>query len=260
MRGNRDLILVSAAAIACALLAIVLPWEGPRLLAALPLALVLPGYAITAAAFGPRRLELTQTMMLSLGCSLAVLCLGALVLNYVPGGIQTASWAILLAIVVAAACGGAAWHRLDGEEEDEETPPAPSWPRPRRVDVICGVVVVALAAAAIGLANTPLPAGGAAGYTSLWILPAGSAGDAVRLGVSSSEQDTRRYLLELQVGDGQKTTVSRFQLRPGDERVFTVPVAASRPGPDLVSGLLFRQSNPLTPYRKVRTWLPPAGH
>jgi hypothetical protein len=258
MRGNRDLALASGVAIACALLAIVVPWEGLRLVAALPLAFVLPGYAIVAAAFGPRRLELTQWIMLSLGCSLAVLCLGALALNYLPGGIQTASWATLLALVVVAACCGAALHRREGEQGEEALLlPEPS--RPRWVDVLCGAVAVALAAGAIGLANTPLPAGNAGGYTSLWILPAGAAGHAVRLGVSSSEQGTRRYLLELQVGDGQKRMISRFALRPGDEHVFMVPIAASRHGPALVSGLLFRQSDPVTALRKVRTWLPSAG-
>jgi Protein of unknown function (DUF1616) len=258
MRGDRDLALASGAAVACALLAIAVPWEGLRLLVALPLAFVLPGYAVVAAAFGPRRLELTQTLMLSLGCSLAVLCLGGLILNYLPGGIQTASWAALLALVVVLACCGAALHRREaGPGEEALLLPRP--PRPRWVDILCGAVVLALAAGAIGLANTPLPAGDAAGYTSLWILPAGTAGDAVRLGVSSSEQGRRSYLLQLQVGDGPKETISRFALRPGDERAFTVPVALSGHGPALVSGLLFRGSDPVTPLRKVRTWLPPAG-
>lgn len=257
MRGNRDLALASGAAIVCALLAIVVPWEGLRLVAAVPLAFVLPGYAIVAAAFGARRLEPTQSTMLSLGCSLAVLCLGALVLNHLPGGIQTASWAILLALLVVACC-GAALYRREGEG-GEEDPFLPRRRRPRGVDVLCGVAVVALMAGAIGLANTPLPAGNAGGFTSLWVLPAGAAGHAVRLGVSSSEQGTRRYVLKLEVDEGQMKTISRFALRPGDERVFTVPIAASRDGSVLVSGLLFRQSDPVTALRKVRTWLPSAA-
>ncbi|MBA3865465.1 MAG: DUF1616 domain-containing protein [Solirubrobacterales bacterium] len=259
MRGNRDLALISASAVACALLAIVVPWEGLRLVAALPLAFVLPGYAIVAAAFGPRRLDLTQSIMLSLGCSLAVLCLGALVLNYVPGGIQTASWAILLAIVAAAASGVAALHRPE-EGEAEEAPPVPRRHHLRRVDILCGVVVVVLAAGAVGLANTPLPAGGASGYTTLWILPAGSADRAVRLGVSSSEQGVKNYILTLRVGGGPKRTLSRFALSPGDEHVFTVPTPISPDESTLVSGMLFRESNPVTAIRKVRTWLPPVGH
>jgi hypothetical protein len=259
MRGDGDLALASAAAIACALLAIVVPWEALRLLAALPLAFVLPGYAIVAAAFGPRRPEPTQSIMLSLGCSLAVLCLGALVLNHLPGGIQTASWAGLLALVVVVACCGAVLHRREGGQA-EEALNAPTPLRPRWVDIVCGVVVVALAVGAVGLANTPLPADEAGGYTSLWILPTGAAGEAVRLGVSSSEQGPRSYLLELQVGDGRKRVISRFALAPGDERVFKVPVAVSGDGSALVSGLLFRPSDPVTALRKVRTWLPPAGH
>jgi uncharacterized membrane protein len=258
MRSNRDLAAAVAAAVLCALLAVVIPWEGLRLLAALPLAFVLPGYAILAAAFGPRRLESTHSIMLSLGCSLAVLCLGGLILNYVPGGIQTASWAILLAVVVVAACAVGALRRRR-EDPAEGEPPVRRRLRPRPIDVVCGVVVVALTVGAIGLANTPLPAGKAGGFTSLWILPTGAGEKAVQLGVSSSEGGQRRYVLEIQVGEGQPKTVARLALRPGDERAFTVPVDVSRGESTLVSGLLYRQSNPITPLRKVRIWLPPAG-
>ena len=49
MRGHRDLRLVVRLAIACAAVALLAPWEALRFLAAAPLCLVLPGYAVASA-------------------------------------------------------------------------------------------------------------------------------------------------------------------------------------------------------------------
>ena len=50
-------------------------------------------------------------LALSVGLSLAMLALGSLVLNYVPGGIRACSWAVLLVLVVLAASREAALRR-----------------------------------------------------------------------------------------------------------------------------------------------------
>ena len=54
MRGHRDLRGAATAALACALLALLLPFAPLSLLFAAPLAFFLPGYAITCAAFAKR--------------------------------------------------------------------------------------------------------------------------------------------------------------------------------------------------------------
>ena len=110
MRGHRDLRFVVRLAIACAVVALLAPWEALRLAAA-PLCLVLPGYAITSAAFGPRPLTRGRFAVLTLGMSLIALVLCALLLNYVPGGIRDLSWAIVLTVVVIAASRLAAIER-----------------------------------------------------------------------------------------------------------------------------------------------------
>ena len=111
MRGHRDLELVVLGAALSALIALLVPLEELRLIGALPLTLVLPGYAIVALTFARRPLGWPHLFVLSLGISLMVLTLGALVLNYGPGGIQSVTWAILLFVVVLAASRGAALRR-----------------------------------------------------------------------------------------------------------------------------------------------------
>jgi hypothetical protein len=254
VRGHGDLRLAVAVAIVGALLATVLPWELARLVAAAPLALFLPGYAISAAAFGSQRLAAPQLLMLSFGCSVAVLALGALPLHFLPGGVQTVSWALLLLTVVIVACRVAALRR--GEEQPREIMiPRPS---PHPLGIACGVLGIAAATAALVLANTPLSADSASGYTALWMLPTREAPrNAVKVGVVSNEQDERFYVLELKVDTRRPRVVARFALGPGEERTFRPATPTRGAKPVAVTAILLHSNRPQRIYRKVRTWLPP---
>ena len=86
MRGHRDLTLASAAAVLCALIAVFVPFEIVRIGVALPLTLILPGYAIVAVAFGPRELSIAKLATMSVAVSLMVLTLSSLFLNALPSG------------------------------------------------------------------------------------------------------------------------------------------------------------------------------
>jgi hypothetical protein len=165
MKGQRDLRLLAAVAVLCAVLALLIPVDGIALIFAVPLALFLPGYAIVAAAFARRKLAWTQVLLLSIALSLAVLVLGALVLNY-AGGIHPLSWAVLLLLVVFAGCRAAAVRRGAGRG-------GPHWPRLqlRRLELAMLGGAVAATAAALVLASSAVPANDALGYTQLWILP-----------------------------------------------------------------------------------------
>ncbi|HEY0317888.1 MAG TPA: DUF1616 domain-containing protein [Solirubrobacterales bacterium] len=254
MRGHRDLELATIAAIVCALVASLVPWEVVRLVAALPLAVFLPGYAIVTAAFGPRRLDRERLSMLSLACGLSVLCLGGLVLNYLPGGLRTWTWALLLVLVVVAACRVAALRRPRAEETREPLPRL----RLRRVDLVCGLLALAAAVAALTLAYTPLPAGDASGYTALWMLPDAEEPDSyVRVGVVSAEQGGERYRLQVRAGKSRSLKIYHLALDPGGERVFRVPVQVGATGTTRVAASLYEQARPHALYRRVTTWLRP---
>lgn len=252
MRGQHDLERVVVASLLCALAALLAPVEAIGLVFAAPLALFFPGYAIVAASFAPRRVEpLKLLLLLSLALSLATLTLGALVLNYAPGGVRPLSWALLLLLVILNGCRVAALRRAPGTT-------APRWrlPRPSRADGGLLLGGLGLAVAALVLASSALPAREAVGYTQLWALPAAN-GSAIQVGVASGEQDPTAYRLLIGVGDRPRFGRD-LVLEPGEARVLRigVPPSAAR-GPVPVVATLLRQNRPREIYRRVKAWLPP---
>jgi uncharacterized membrane protein len=263
VRGHRDLTIVAFLTLLCAVMAPLLPVDVLSLLFALPLALVLPGYALTAAIFARREINPAQVAVLSLGLSLCVLALGALPLNYVPGGIGAVAWTVLLALVALNGCRVAALRRPPATR----TAAARAWPRPRLSAPAGGLLGVALlcVAAALVLAFTTASAKHADGYTALWLLPptqANAAAGGAQVGVRSEEKTRTDYLLRVQVGDRPDRIVRRFSLDPAETRVLrltpTSPQSSAAPIP--VSATLYLQVEPDDAYRRVSGWLaPPRG-
>jgi hypothetical protein len=253
--GHKDLRRIAVAAIVCALAASLLPWEPVRLVAAAPLAVFLPGYAIVAAAFGPHRLDLQRLTMLVLACGLSALCLGGLALNYLPGGLRTATWALLLTLVVLASSQIAAVRRTKpGWDRGRARGPL----RARPVDIACGVAALSAVVGALALAYTPLSADDATGYTALWMLPGDSGPPgSIRVGVLSAEQQSRGYELRVRSGASREPLVYHLALDPDGEEVFEVPVKARARGSTRVAASLYRQGHPGDLYRRVTTWLRP---
>jgi len=228
------------------------PWEVVRLVAAPPLTLFLPGYAIVAVAFGSQESALPKRLTLSVGTSLMVLVLSAFVLNIFPLGLRTASWAVLLPVVVIAACMGAALRR-------EPAPPrgaALAMPaRPPAGSIALASLAVLIGVAALVLAQKPLPAKNAAGYTALWTLPTDSAEAAVAVGVISNEQDPASYRLKVGLGENQSKAY-RVDLDPGEERIYEIDVPREANGRTHVVASLYREERPGLLYRQVTSWLP----
>jgi len=255
LRQHRDLELTAAAAVLCAVVAVAVPVEAISILAAVPLVLVLPGYAVTAAAFGSRRLPGPQLLALSLGTSLSVLVLGSLLLNYVPGGVREASWAPLLVVLVLAACEAAA-RRREGPSEWIGLPALPRLSGSNRLLALgAGVAVLA----ALVLAWTVLPAKHALGYTQLWMLPTVSQDQpGMRIGVVSQEQDPVSYEVVLESAQSRSVVLSGLVLKPGDSRVINVPIVPSKataPGKRLTA-YLYRSDRLQVPYRRVTAYVP----
>lgn len=246
MKGHRDLRIAVVAAAGCTLVALLAPFEVVRLLATLPLALFLPGYAIVAATFARHPLPLPMTLTLSAGLSLIVLALGGLVLHFAPGGVGSLGWATLLFLVVLGGSRQAALAR---------TRPLTTWHRPRirPREVALLLASLAVGAGAVALALTPQSAGDAQGFTELWILPAEEGGGRMRVGVSSQEQGQVVYRLYVRQGD-QRLARRDFSLSPGGGYVTQVRTDRS---PDIVTAALFRQNRPDKAYRRV--WAFPSG-
>jgi uncharacterized membrane protein len=254
MRGHRDLQRASVAAVVCAVVAVFVPFEIVRVIAAVPLTLFLPGYAITAVCFRPQELAPPKLWTLSTGISLMILALGALLLNVFPFGLTTLSWAVLLVLVIVACCRAAAlrWGR---PQQRQRRQALPAW-RPSPVSASLVALAVVISIGALVLAQRPLPAGNAVGFTALWMLPANSQETGVVVGVLSSEQDPTDYILEVAQARKAKPKAYRVSLDPGEEKTFEIP-ALRRPGgrAHVVASLyLVGRSRHL--YRRVTTWLP----
>jgi uncharacterized membrane protein len=251
MRGQRDLAIAAWGSVLCALLALVIPWPALSLVFAVPLALLAPGYAIVATTFARRDLGWPRTALLSLALSLATLVIGSFLLNYTPGGIRDISWAILLPLVTIACCRAAALRRPKSG--------GPALPRPKisRPDAVLVLGGLALAAAAVVLAMTTLPAKNARGYTQLWVTPQASrAGGSAEIGVGSEEQHKTSYVLRTRVGN-DTLAVRRFTLRPGEEHTVRLDAAASADGaPVLVKAQLALAARPGQVYRRVFASIP----
>jgi hypothetical protein len=257
MRGHGDLEAAVGAATLCALLALALPFEPLRMLLAAPLTLFLPGYAIAAAIFARRRIQRRQFLLFSLGLSLVVLALGALVLNYAPGGVRAWSWALLLFLVVLGCCRGAALRR----PKRAQAPISWALPRPNggQAALLAGGGLAILVA--VVLAFTPLSATNATGFTEVWIQPL-SGDNGVRIGVGSAERDDSSYRLVVNFG-GTREVTRRFKLEPGQRQVLALgeSAAASSLVAIPVTATLYKEDSPEPgqPFRQVSTWLGPAG-
>jgi uncharacterized membrane protein len=258
MKGHYELRRVGAAALVCALGALLIPFEAVRVLFAVPLALFLPGYAIAAACFSRDSLDRPRFLLVSLVLSLSTLALGGLLLNYMPGGIRSLSWALLLLAVT----GGGIWVAARRGPAAKKRRPSPARrrtrPKPAAVALLLGGLAAAVAA--LVLSATTVPADDVVGYTELWVLPEGGAESReAQVGVGSEEQTTVPYDLLVKVGE--RPLVRRaFSLAPGETRIVRLRTEPSPDGqPIPVTATLLRQNRTDQIYRRVRSWLPPLG-
>ncbi|HEX5415762.1 MAG TPA: DUF1616 domain-containing protein [Chloroflexota bacterium] len=250
MRGQADLRRLAAVALACAAGSLIAPLGAVRIVFAVPLALFLPGYALTAAAFGPRQPSWSRRLPLALGVSLACLALGGLLLNYTPGGIQGLPWTILLVVIVLLGCAVAARRR----GTSGGTPGSVPRSRPSPATAILAAGSLAMAVAAVALAHRTPRAEHAFGYTQLWIAPPKPTDISARIGVTSQQQQTRAYRLVVEV-EGRPTPVERsFELAPSQSHLVTIRSGRAA-SPVRVQASLYLRGHPTTLYRRVFTRL-----
>jgi uncharacterized membrane protein len=216
-----------------------------RLLFGLPLALVLPGYALTAALFPGPAPGPAERIALILGISLASLAVVGLALNVTAPGLTATTWTAALATLTLAAVLLAVRRRKRHPEETVRFPVDAISIRQWTTFGLAGLVLIG--ALLIAREGALEPRG--AGFTQLWMLPqAQPAGSEVRIGVTSRERSPVVYRLELESGS-QVQTSWLLELAPGESWQTTVsvkPVAGAR-----TAAVLFRLDRPGPPYRQV---------
>src|SRR5205085_4453323 len=166
-----------------------------RIILALPLIFVLPGYTLSEVLFRKRSLNASERLLFSLGLSLAIDIVRGLFLNILPVGLQATSWAALLGLLTLAFSLLAAYLR-------RRVPMSGARSLRVRLTIYPGilfalaiaVVIVSVVYAAFGAARQPYP-----GFIQLWILPEVSTGKscAVRLSVQSFESTSVPYRLTM---------------------------------------------------------------
>jgi Protein of unknown function (DUF1616) len=219
-----------------------------RVLVALPLVLILPGFALASTIF-PRSVRWIERLTVSLALSIAVCIVGGLALNWTTG-ITKASW---ITFLVATTVTGAFLGQWRSRGRVESTAGVVRQLRAAQVPVrgsLLALCSLTLAVGAFGLARSTLPAQGIEGYTTLWLAPAQTRPDAVQIGVSSSELQTTSYWLELRAA-GERLVSQPLMLKTGQEWDATVDVSSVPVSRQSFEALLYRRDAPHTPYRRV---------
>lgn len=257
-KANSDLFLVAGLTIV-ALVVILLAVENVfiRTIVGLPLVLALPGYALTAVIFPQDQFDAPSRLLFSLGLSLAVAIAGGLVLHFLPGGLNSLNWVILLSTVTLGSVLAASARRMgDAWLERGE------WNFPQ-LSISQGVllaVALLVAALAVGLARQPAPLQGLTGYSTLWIAPEDTrdefdAANEIHIGLQNLEFSEQQYRIELVAGGSVLYEWNAITLSPGEVWETTLnrgvfAEAGWRP----LEAHLYRTQDADSVYRQVRLW------
>lgn len=234
-RDNTDLVVVAGLGSAAALgqlLTAPLPDSNPltitlRVLTGIPLALLLPGYALSLLLLPgkeSRGMPLLRRAMWTVGGSLVVTVLGGLVLNVTPIGLSRPGWTILLTAVTVAAAAGTAVDRR--RRPIRPTPRAAPWRAVTVRTASYGLGAVVATTAAVWLAYAGAAAQAQPDFTQLWLVPT-QAGTAT-VGVRNDNPGTEQFALNLTSGT-QAPVNWLFTLRAGQSWQLDVPVTTGQP-------------------------------
>lgn len=244
------MLVVAVLAQAAVLIILAAPPMPVQLLFGLLLVLILPGHALTAALLPAADLRLSERVLITVGLSLVVSVLSALLLNHFSAGLQASSWALLLSLITSAALIPAS-HRQPWPRSTlqlRETVPALGG---LRSPVLFGAALLITGAAIVMSWSGAQSLDARYTFTQMWIQPAGSADRAAEVHVRNLERQPLEYRLVLTAGSVPVGQPASFRLQPGQEWRF---VAALPPRPvvgDRVVAALYRQDEPGNVYRRV---------
>jgi uncharacterized membrane protein len=192
---TRDLTRVKVASL-LSLVLMVLPFGGlPKAIALAPLVLVLPGYAISAAMFMPGSITRGERLAYTLSLSVGAAAIGGLAWQLLFG-LSRASWAfVLVAIVLVAARIARRRRGAMPSGSAERRSPLPRLGLPTALAVLAAVIltIVAVDVAIEGMRDQRAESH----FSSLWILPHGSAGESVEIGVQNHQGAVYTYRLNV---------------------------------------------------------------
>lgn len=195
---NRLIIILLTAVL---MLLTLLEWElgFVRILFAIALVAILPGYAVTTAIFVRYPLGFAEKVAFSCGLSLGLAAVGGLLLHFTRWGLQSASWVVLLGGITLIANGLALIRIRPTANVDLSVIQVPLRLYQLLLMVLAGVVITgAYLTARAGAENRSVPR-----YTQVWLLWTDEAQTAVTLGIHNHETVPRQYRLQLSTRQGQ---------------------------------------------------------
>lgn len=234
----------------CAGAVLLVPSDSVRLPFAVLLLLVLPGYAMTCALFTNARLDGPWWLLLSVGLSVGIGILTALLLDLTVG-LRRSSWTAALTMVIVGASAVGAWRRRTHLRSSRRM----YLPQPGIGRAVLLMTSVAVIGSVLMFSRTPLPAKNVRGYSVLWLIPSTPHGESViaRVGVISGELQTTTYTVE--VRDRARILLRRqLRLSPGEEWRSSVHTSSGSTRFRPVVASLYRPDRAKLPYRHVRIW------
>jgi hypothetical protein len=234
-----------------------------RVLLALLLVVLAPGYSVMLAACPGPSIAGTERLVLSVGVSMALAVLGGLLLNWTPWGLRPESWVVLLSgVTLVAAVVAFARLRKPRTSARVNGRPARSHGRFGIGSVCLVTLAVTIVSATIFLARISADTPIEAGFSDLWMLPdEGAATQSVRLGVRSQEGTLTSYRLRLDVDGAPEASWDIVDLAPGEVWQSTVALPPDTDRSAVVEARLYRAAESVvgqakvgdaeTPYRRV---------
>lgn len=219
-------------------------------LGVMPLILILPGYALTIAAFPSGMLNNSERLTMALGFGFSVTIISGLLLFWLRININTNSWAVTLSVLMLltslSILGGRKLHSY-----------LPSLHITRKPGI--GDILLLCLAALIFMGAFRLSRNGAVqqpfdDFTQLWILPATlEEKEAVQIGILSGEREKTSYSLQIEANNQIVAEWEPITLERGEswETTFELPMDN---GVRKLVALLFNLNESQSSYREAWLW------
>ncbi|GAC1401524.1 MAG: hypothetical protein NVSMB52_15340 [Chloroflexota bacterium] len=233
------------------------PIPAVRFIVALPLVLILPGYALSTVVFVDNGEKVptghrvntgtvTSKAVCTIGGSFVIAILGGFVLNATPWGLQANSWVILLAVfTLITASVGLARRGRSRVAIVEKSGPRMGTPQAFASGLAALLTVAAVTFSILGSSRHHTP-----GFTQFWIVPAANASQgAMHIGVTSRESRTEKFTVNVSQGNQLVREWPAFGLNPGETWTGMLVLPAGLNG--TVEAHLYRLDQPGRVYRRV---------
>jgi uncharacterized membrane protein len=243
--NSRDLYIVFVLT-SLAGLTILLPVNNILLASAfgLPLIFYLPGYALAAALFPKGRLGLPETLVTSIGFSLAIAIMGGLALNLTYQGLVRSTWTTYLSCITLGGIAGGLIRRRNELPASKESKLGLHFVQVLTLGLSLVVIVCSVL---IARESAVQPA---ASFTQLWVRPIDPTNrEIVEIGIQNYELKQMEYKLDILMNDQPASEVASIKLEPGENWVASIQLAAATIGD--VQALLYRADAPEQIYRSA---------